>query len=174
MALRGVLTGVAGLNNLQIIHTDNVRGHATRRIAPQLAVPGQLFGPDGGYGPTAFIKAYDLPTRQVTGRGQVSAVVIDADFLDSDLASYLQYFGVARTGPPTVRVLIDGGPPPGLGSFDSVETTLDVETIVSLAPATSLYVYEFPDFSNDQYILDAYEQVVIDGLAETVNSSFGG
>jgi kumamolisin len=173
--VRGIIDGVVGLDNVGRFHT--MYHFAPRRAQSarvDLAVPGQLFGPDTGYGPTAFIDAYQLPVKQVEGKGQVSAVVIDADYLNKDLAGYLTYFGVARTGPPTVRVKIDGGPPPGLGSPDSVETTLDVETIVSLAPATSLYVYEFPNFSDPQYIVDAYEQVVVDDFAGTVNSSFGG
>ena len=174
--VQGVITNVVGLNNIGRFHTFNHRlpRSGSPGKAPLLATPGQLFGPDFGYGPAAYIDAYGLPTKKVQGKGQVTAVVIDADFLDSDLAAYLNYFGVSRSGPATVRIPIDGGPPPGLGSFDSVETTLDVETIVSLAPATSLYVYEFPNFTNDQYIIDAYEQVVVDGLAGTVNSSFGG
>jgi subtilase family serine protease len=177
--LRGAISGVAGLENVDRFHTLN--HFAPNRVSrspgtsvPQLAVPGKLFGPDFGYGPTAYIDAYELPVHAATGKNQVVANVIDADFLDSDLAAYLKYFGVYRSGPPTVRVPIDGGPPSGLGSPDSVETTLDVETLVSLAPGSSLYVYEFPDFSNNQYILDAYEQVVVDDFAGTVNSSFGG
>jgi len=174
--VRGLIEGVTGLDNVTRFRTANQFAHAsgTARARPYLAVPGQLFGPDYGYGPTAFIDAYKIPTKTAVGKGQASGVVIDADFLDSDLAAYLQYFGVYRSGPPTVRVPIDGGPPPGLGSPDSVETTLDVETIVSIAPGTSLYVYEFPDFSNPQYILDTYEQVVIDDFVGTANSSFGG
>lgn len=175
--VQGIVTNVIGLNNIGRFHTYNhfgPRHGAARGKTPLLAVPGQIFGPDLGYGPAAYIDGYDIPAKRATGKGQVSAVVIDADFLDSDLAAYLNYFGVYRSGPPTVRVPIDGGPPPGLGSPDSVETTLDVETIASLAPGTSLYVYEFPDFTNTQYIIDAYEQVVIDGFAGTVNSSFGG
>ena len=168
-----VVSDVVGLANVGRFHTYNHFAPRQNRARPQLAVPGQLFGPDFGYGPTAYISGYDVPTKKALGKGQVSAVVIDADYLDSDLAAFLQYFGVFRSGPPTVRVPIDGGPPSGL-TPDSIETTLDVQTIVSLAPATSLYVYEFPDFTNNQYIIDAYQQVVIDNFAGTVNSSFGG
>ncbi len=174
--VRDLVAGVTGLDNVGRFHTANHFAHArgAASVRPYLAVPGQIFGPDYGYGPTAFIDAYKIPTKTAVGKGQASGVVIDADFLDSDLAAYLANFGVYRSGPPTVRVPIDGGPPPGLGSGDSVETTLDVETIVSIAPGTSLYVYEFPDFTNPQTILDAYEQVVTDDFVGTANSSFGG
>ncbi|MDQ6933562.1 MAG: S53 family serine peptidase [Candidatus Eremiobacteraeota bacterium] len=188
--LRGVITGVAGLDNLVRFHTFNHVASGINRPARAVtssssaAVLSPLFGPDFGYGPRALIGAYGLRTGsslalgggKATGTGQVAAIVVDADFLDSDLSSYLKYFRVNRTG-RTVRVLIDGGPPSGVKNPGSIETTLDVETLASLAPAASLYVYEFPSFTNfsneTQYILDAYEQAVDDAIAGTVNSSFG-
>src|SRR4029077_20288214 len=101
-----------------------------------------VFGPDGGYGPLAFIRSYDLPASNgFTGTGHASGVATDADCLDSDLNSFLSYFRIHRTGPATKRVLVDGGPAPGNGP-DSIETALDVEQIVSIAPGTALYVYE--------------------------------
>jgi kumamolisin len=108
----------------------------------------------------------------MTGAGRASGVATDNDFLDSDLTGYLSYFGVTRTGPPTTRVLVDGGPPPSLGP-DSDETTLDVETIVSLAPGTALYVYEAPyDEPTNGNFIDIYNSVVNDNLVDTLNSSF--
>jgi kumamolisin len=69
-------------------------------------------------------------------------------------------------------VLVDGGPPPGL-STDSVETTLDVETIVSIAPGTALYVYEAPyDEPTNSNFIDIYNQVVTDDKVDTLNSSY--
>jgi kumamolisin len=132
-----------------------------------------VFGPDGGYGPQVFANSYDLPSLNgMTGTGRASGVATDNDFLDSDLASYLAYFGVNRTGPATTRVNVDGGPGPGLGP-DSVETTLDVETIVSLAPGTALYVYEAPyDEPTNANFIDIYNQVVSDNLVDTLNSSY--
>jgi kumamolisin len=132
-----------------------------------------IFGPDGGYGPQVFINAYDLPAASgQTGSGRASGVATDNDFLDSDLAAYLNYFGVTRTGPATQRELVDGGPGSGLGP-DSVETTLDVETIVSLAPGTALYVYEAPyDEPTNGNFVDIYNQVVSDNFVDTLNSSY--
>ena len=187
-SLAGLVRSIDGLNSLTLVHADYARAHRSRGIGSDLAGP-PLKGPVNpeynlaGYGPLAFSQGYDLPQQhQITGKtgqyytgtGRVSGVVIDADFLDTDLASFLTYFNVTRTGPATTRVLIDGGPPKGDGSPDSVETTLDVETIVSNAPGTTLYVYEFPSFSNLQYITDAYNKVVSDNLVDTANSSFGG
>ncbi len=171
-SLRGLVTGAAGLDGLvhmRAAHEFGPRGG----VKPDGAHLGVLFGPDGGYGPLAYSKAYGFPASFVTtGLGEGAGVVIDADFLDSDLASFLSYFQITRTGPPTTRVLVDGGPPSGLIN-DSIETTLDVETITGLAPGVSLYVYEIPSL-DDQSIIDGYNQVVSDDLVGGVNSSFGG
>ena len=107
------------------------------------------------------------------GAGRVSGVATDADFLDIDLNSYLSYFQINRTGPATSRVLVDGGPPTGNGP-DSVETALDVEQIVSIAPGTALYVYEvtYDEPTNGNFI-DIYNQVVTDNKIDTLNASYG-
>jgi len=187
-ALAGLVFSVDGLHNLHAVHSD------IARTQPRAGQPGAkpnlvglpLMGPVSnqtglaGYGPLAFSQGYDLPQQHADGAayydgtGRTSGVVIDADFLDSDLSGFLAYFNVTRDGPATTRVLIDGGPPSGDGSGDSIETTLDVETIVSNAPGTALYVYEFPNFNNLNYITDAYNKVVSDNLVDTANSSFGG
>jgi subtilase family serine protease len=179
-ALRGLIASVSGLHTLTLVHPYFARAPRHLGVVPD-AAGAPLNGPRGGYGPLAFSQGYLFPEqfkssggKYYDGTGRTSGVVIDADFLDSDLASFLSYFKVTRTGPATVRVPIDGGPPKGDGSGDSVETTLDVETIVSNAPGTGLYVYEFPNFDNDSYITDAYNKVVSDNLVDTANSSFGG
>lgn len=133
-----------------------------------------VFGADGGYGPLVFQRSYDFANAAgFDGTGRASGVATDADFLDGDLASFLAYFHINRTGPPTQRVLVDGGPAPGDGP-DSVETTLDVEQIVSLAPGTALYVYEvtYDEPTNGNFI-DIYNQVVTDDKIDALNTSYG-
>jgi pseudomonalisin len=133
-----------------------------------------VFGPDGGYGPLVFTRSYELPvSKGFDGKGRASGVATDADFLDSDLAAFIAYFHIKRTGPKTMRVLVDGGPPPGDGP-DSIETTLDVEQIVSLAPGTALYVYEVTyDEPTNANFIDIYNQVVGDDKVDTMNTSYG-
>ncbi|HEV3091674.1 MAG TPA: S53 family peptidase [Candidatus Cybelea sp.] len=140
---------------------------ALRRVRPNGKKP--LFGPDGGYGPGVFRKSYIFPNK-MTGQGRATAFVGNADFLNSDLAAYLAYFGEKQTGTLN-RVLVDGGPPSGL-SGDSVEATLDVETIASIDPATNVYAYEAPESATLEYFTDAYNQVVTDNLADDVSTSY--
>ncbi len=168
--LSRIVLGVVGLDNAHVMHPQYVRlPHPVVQPATVPAAP-PLLGPDGGYGPVIYRTSYDFPAGK-DGTGRASGVVGDADFLDSDLNAYLKYFGVQRTGPATTRVLVDGGPPKGL-SGDSVETTLDVETIVSIAPGTALYVYEVPGEPDLRYFTDMYNQAVTDNKVDTVNTSY--
>ncbi len=169
-----VLT-VVGLDAVSRPHALHVFGKSgARSPAPVAFGPNTnpIFGPDGGYGPQVFINSYLLPAGNgKTGMGRASGVATDADFVDSDLVAYLSYFGVTRTGPATKRVPVDGGT--GING-DSVETTLDVETIVSLAPGTALYVYEAPlDEPTNSNFIDIYNTVADDNKVDTLNSSYG-
>jgi subtilase family serine protease len=186
-ALAGLVLNVDGLNTLQIVHADyaTVPRGAVRRVSPAAKTQPQLFGPisavtgSQGYSPLAFWAAYDLPiehtsgAKRYDGSGRASGIVIDADFAESDLRTYLSYFNIQRTGPATKRVLLHGGPKPGDGAPDSVEATLDAEALVGDAPGTALYVYEIPSFTS-ALITDAYNTAASDNQVDGVNSSFGG
>jgi subtilase family serine protease len=173
--IRNLVLAVVGLDAAHRVHPQYRFSALAHRIArvPNARKAGAIFGPDGGYGPQAYINAYDFPSGSGSvGTGRASGVATDSDFLDGDLSSFLSYFGINRTGPATQRVLVDGGPPPGLDD-DSVETTLDVEQIVSLAPGTALYVYEAPlDEPTNGNFIDIYNQVVQDDIVDTLNSSY--
>jgi subtilase family serine protease len=174
--LARLVGGVFGLDGAHRFHARPVPLPAgvARPIRPAVRPDGSpLYGPDGGYGPQIFTAAYDLPaTNGHTGTGRASGVEMDGDFLDTDLAGYLAYFGVTRTGPSTTRIAVDGGAPAFPGG-DATETTLDVETLVSLAPGTALYVYEIPAL-NDKPLIDVFNRVVSDNLVDSLNSSWGG
>ena len=75
--------------------------------------------------------------------------------------------GVTQTGTVTNEA-VDGG-----GSGDDAETDLDVQTISGLAPGANIIVYDMGSLG-DQQIEDTYNQVLSDGKATAVNSSFGG
>ena len=140
-------------------------------------IGGAVTGPDDGYGPIAVAAGYDLPVQHgCNGTGRATGVAISGDFSETDLAGYLAYFGITRTGPATTRVEVDGG-----ATYDStfstsnasVEATLDVETIVGNTPGTALYMYLIPELS-DADIEDDYNAAVSQGVVDVVNSSFGG
>lgn len=185
--LSGIVFAVNGLNDLATVHTDiqaAPMGRHTGVLEPANAEPG-IYGPVGpagiqGYGPLAFERSYNFPSTHATavqtynGKGRTAAIVIDADFLDSDVASYLKYFHIKRTG-RTIRLSVDGGASGSASAGGTVEATLDVEAMAANAPGVTLYVYELPSFVRigNGGITDAYNAIVSQNKADSVNSSFG-
>jgi subtilase family serine protease len=168
-----LVLSVQGLDAIHRMHPQYLlspRG-AIRSVPAWLPSP-PVYGPDGGYGPIAYINSYDLPAAHGNvGQGRASGVATDSDFFDSDLASFIAHFGIRRSGPRTTRVAVDGGT---TVNVDAIETTLDVETIVSLAPGTALYVYLAPyDEPTNANFIDIYNQAVSDNLVDTMNTSYG-
>ena len=162
-----VVSGVAGLTDLSGFHTML----ATPPTGTRVQRPDSAYtGPDGGIAPFEFARVYNLLSRRgFTGAGHAAAIIIDGDYLDSDVASFLRQFGIVRKG--TIRRrLVSGGP--GFTS-SSVETTLDVEQIASLAPGSDVYVYEGINFANPANLIDTYNAVLQDNKVDTVNASLG-
>jgi Pro-kumamolisin, activation domain len=117
---------------------------------------------------TGVAKPFDFPVQHgCNGAGYTAAIVIDDAVNTSYVKSYLTAAGVTQTGTITNEA-IDGG-----GTADDPETDLDVQTISGLAPGANIIVYDNGSLS-DQAIEDAYNQVLTDGKASAVNSSFGG
>jgi kumamolisin len=186
--VRDLVYSVSGLQNLSMVHTD--LRFANRAEGPALlhrsTSSPRLFGPTSsatglyGYSPWAFRIGYDAPSTHKSsedGTGRSAGIVIDADYANGDLAAYLKYFGINRTGPATQRVMIDGGPSTKFVDSDATEATLDTETLVGVSPGIQLYLYEMPQFAvaanPEKNITDAYNQVVSDNKVDSVNSSFG-
>ncbi|MBV8373109.1 MAG: hypothetical protein JOY69_07590 [Candidatus Eremiobacteraeota bacterium] len=117
---------------------------------------------------TGVAKPFDFPVQHgCNGAGYTVAVAIDDPVNTSYLSTYLSAAGVTQTGTVTNEA-VDGG-----GSGDDAETDLDVQTIAGLAPGANIIVYDMGSLG-DQQIEDAYNQVLSDGKASAVNSSFGG
>ena len=170
-AIGDVVSGVVGLSDIKTFHID-VAFPTQRDATAAVQASSIYYGSDGGLTPAAFTKAYRLPAAGGhTGTGHAAAIVIDADYLDSDINTFLSTYGITRTGTIT-RVPVNGGPAPGL-TADSVETELDVETISSLAPGADVYVYEGLNFINPSNLITAYNAVLNDNKVDSVNASLG-
>src|SRR5579863_5855404 len=128
---------------------------------------GPLTNSDGTLA-TGVAKPFDFPVQHgCNGAGYTAAVAIDDPVNTSYLATYLSAAGVTQTGTVTNEA-VDGG-----GSGDEAEVDLDVQTISGLAPGANIIVYDMGSLT-DQAIEDTYNQVLNDGKATAVNSSFGG
>jgi hypothetical protein len=128
---------------------------------------GPLTNSDGTLA-TGVAKPFDFPVQHgCNGAGYTAAIAIDDPVNTSYLATYLSAAGVTQTGTVTNEA-VDGG-----GSGDEAEVDLDVQTISGLAPGANIIVYDMGSLT-DQAIEDTYNQVLTDGKATAVNSSFGG
>ncbi len=139
-----------------------------------------LKGPSGEYGPLAFAQGYDMPVQHqipgepvgttYDGTGRIAGIAIPADPSDADLAMFLKFFRVARTG-TTSRILVNGGPRNHSRDAE-MEAALDYQTIAGVAPGATIDLFEFPRFTGKD-VLDAYNTAVDKDQADTINSSFG-
>jgi kumamolisin len=133
----------------------------------------------GGYDPTIYADAYDYPVQHgYGGRNHATASVISSDYADTDAMKEFSTFNIPRTG-KAYRECGDpnGGPTCGglIGAGDADgESTLDAETIMSLAPAADFYEYLTDNGLSDIGIESDYILANNQNVAEVVNSSFGG
>jgi subtilase family serine protease len=179
--LSGVLYAVTGLHNLDIAGAGGVRGRRTLRASQRLrslaATAPLLFGPvntsDGqiGYGPLAFVRGYDFISRHDksdTGTGRGAAILSTGNFSETDLAAFLKYFKIKRTGPATKRVAA------GSAWSDDPTATLEAEGLVGLAPGIALYLYQIGDTgtASGQSITTAFNSVVSDNKVDVVDAPF--
>ncbi len=161
------LAGVAGLNNLALMH-PHLRRPGTIGLTPHAPVPigggggGVGSGPLGGLAPNDIKYAYDLntitplygtsaaaPAGALTGAGQNIGLFELDGFVASDVAAYTSQFALPTvlTGAaaPVTAISLTGtpGPLPVISVDGQTEVTLDIDMVLALAPSpTGIYVYE--------------------------------
>ncbi len=164
---QGAVVGVMGLDDLEMFG-PRIRTVAAAAPALESATP-PLRGPNGELGPLGFSRAYDQPNQYgYNGRGRAVASSYAGDIDDNDLRAFLRYFQI-EPAHRLKRITVDGG---RLGRGD-VETTLDIEAIIGIAPGAQVYLYSFKDFT-EAGATDLYNTVVDDNLVDALNSSWGG
>lgn len=126
-------------------------------------------GPSGDYIGNDFRNAY-VPGTSLNGLGQTVALVEFDGYLASDISEYESLAG--RANIPLQNVLLDGfgGAPTGNGG--EVEVSLDIEMLVSIAPAlANIVVYEG---SPDNFIPDdVLNRIASDNSALQISCSWG-
>jgi subtilase family serine protease len=102
------------------------------------------------------------------GQGVTVAVVTGGgDYADGDISFYRDCYG---THNQVTRVRIDGGYL-GAQTLDDTEVTMDIETVMGLAPQANLRVYEAPYFS-PTFVLDDLAAIAQDNRAQVVTISY--
>ena len=158
---------ISGLDNYR-------RPHPNYRIKPVAslsanAAPFAGSGPSGNYIGNDFRNAY-VPGTSLNGAGQKIALVQFDGYLASDIAAYETLAG--RTNIPLQNVLLDGfsGIPTGNGG--EVEVSLDIEMVISMAPAlANVIVYE--GNPNNFHPNDVLNRIASDNSARQISCSWG-
>jgi subtilase family serine protease len=124
-------------------------------------------GPSGRYQGGDFRHAY-VPGSGLGGSGQTAAVAEFDGYYASDITKYEAQIGC--TNVPLQNVIVDSvsGTPGYSGDSNAmIEVSLDIEMIVSMAPAlSSLLVYE----GSSPY--DVFNKIVTDDLAKQISCSW--
>jgi uncharacterized repeat protein (TIGR01451 family) len=146
--------------------TSSVRGLNSASGSKPEAATGS--GPDGEYIGNDFRNAY-VPGTSLNGSAQTVALVEFDGYLASDINQYESLAG--RINIPLQNILIDGfsGAPSPFGG--QLEVTLDIDMVVSMAPALSeIVLYE----GNPENFIpnDVLNRIATDNSARQVSSSW--
>jgi subtilase family serine protease len=123
-------------------------------------------GPSGAYQGHDFRNAY-APGAILTGSGQIAAVAEFDGYYTNDINTYEANCGYTNVPLKNVLISVDGKP--GYSGVDNAvaEVSLDIEMIISMAPALSrLTVYE----GNNPY--DVFSRIVSDDSAKQISCSW--
>ncbi len=99
----------------------------------------------------------------------VGVLELEGNF-PSDIAAFQQCYG---TNASVSYVSVDGGPPPpDASNFDGLETELDVEQVIGMAPRANVLVYQAPNTeASNEY--DVESAMVSQDLAQVISISWG-
>lgn len=156
-ALRGIVTGVAGLHGAVMPRTDDI--------------------PADGVSPAIGAKVYDITplySQGIRGQGETVAVLESSRFAQSDLDAFSRHFGLPQFTAQSVPISQDG-PATDQSSDGEQETELDVELIHEVAPQATILDYNAPDVSASgvDTLGDMIDQVVAQGRVKIVSDSMG-
>ena len=175
-SLRGIVSGVSGLNTLDRPRSHLV--HALTATAAARARPGAttLFptGP-GDFLPADFERNYDvtpLYAQGATGTGKTIGIVTLADFYPADAYNFWQQIGLKVSPTRITEVSVDNGEGVPSEAAGEGETDIDVEQSGAIAPGANVRVYVSPNLTLANFI-DGFEAAASDNIADTVSTSWG-
>jgi subtilase family serine protease len=190
-SIAGAVRNVVGLDDLAVPHplveratrgsVANVSGHVATGGPQPCATATSTASAAHTYTADQIASAYGFPGLYGAGdfgAGQTVAIYELEGNFPNDITAYESCYGI--TAPVSYKA-VDGGPPtpvfnPGLGVEDGLETELDIENVVGLAPRASVLVYQGPNSSSGlpgAGPYDVYNQIVSDNVAHIVSTSWG-
>jgi subtilase family serine protease len=176
-SIAGLVQNVLGLDNVALAHPLAVRAaRAQAQAVPHVVTGGPQ--PCGAARASGFYTADDLASAYQfsslygtgdEGAGETVAVFEVEGNFPSDITADESCYGI---GAPVSYARVDGGPPaPNAGAGDGLETALDVESVVNLAPRASVIVYQGPNTLSGLY--DTYNAIVSQNAARVITTSWG-
>lgn len=176
-SVAGLVQNVIGLDNVAVPHPLALRAARERaQAAPQVVTGGPQ--PCSGARGSGFYTADDLASAYRfsglygagdEGAGQTVAVFEPESNLPSDISADESCYGISA---PVSYRQVDGGPPPlNLSNGDGLETSLDVESVVNLAPQANVIVYQGPNTAFGIYAI--YNAIVSQNAARVISTSWG-
>ncbi len=155
----------------------------TPTIAPTNAPAGQssplpnILAPTSapGWAPYQVATAFQFPVQSgYDGAGQTVVIIGDNPPLQSDLTAFQSYFQTTVAGYGTYNIVNVGTGQTTSDTGGQAEATLDVETVMALAPGANIEFYWVGGLSNQNFT-QAYNQAITDTNKPHVFSiSFGG
>lgn len=176
-SIAGDVQGVLGLSSAAqqhplALHAAHASAHAVRHVATGGAQPCAAASATGFYTADELASAYRFSSLYGAGdfgAGQTVAVYELEGNFPSDISADEACYGI---GAPVSYVRVDGGPPsPSRGNQDGLETALDVEQVINLAPSANVIVYQAPNTNAGAY--DNYNAIISQGQAHVITTSWG-
>ena len=108
------------------------------------------------------------------GVGQTIALYELEGNFPSDITAYQSCYG---TGASVTYETVDGGPPPpDASNQDGLETELEIENVIGLAPKAHILVYQGPNSNSDgpgSGPYDTYSKIISQDVAKVISTSWG-
>jgi Tectonin domain len=166
--VRVFVTNTQGAIYYAPVNVHDITGSGIPLTGPSYG-PGS--GTSGGWGPPAVASALQFPVQNgFDGSGFTVAIPIDSAVDPNDIATYLSYFAIPRTGRSIDAVYVDGAS--SLPTADQRLATLAVETVAGLAPGAGIRLYVTPDL-DPAHLTDAFNQLVLDPAVSVVVIPYG-
>ena len=181
----GFVQGVVGLSTLAVaqpVELARARSHAPPRVSAPDVVTG---GPqpcatavddapgDDAYTADQIASAYRFSSLYGDGdegAGQTVALYELEGNFPSDITAYQSCYGTSTK--VIYEKAIDGGPSrPIARNGDGMETELDIENVIGLAPEASILVYRGPNSDTGAY--DTYNAIIGQDAAKVISTSWG-
>jgi kumamolisin len=172
--LKDAVESVIGLNSLSVYEPHHVKLPTSTVVQGAAAgSPPRNAQPIGGHSPRQLSTAYNFPNELnssggavYSGKGVTIGIASAYSYLDSDVQTYWQYYGIKRTGTVS-NVYVNGQ-----SNQPNDETSLDLEQAGALAPGADIIMYLAPNSSTLNFAL-VYNRIVSDDKVAAFSVSWG-